>query len=383
MANRQALRELQSRLADRLQAAKTQAMIAVTSEKYRGVANRSSLLFFLMNDLAKMHTYYIYSLEAFTVVFYRGIDLVPNVILDPPVGEDGVPLSDEPREATDSELAARCIVLIDSITETVFNYIRRGLFEMDKLTVATILTLRIAVNDGKLPADEVEYLIEGKVSPDPGNMGPLHEWLPAAIWPRIKALEGMKRYQGLGDSMQSDSDEWQKWFDGEMPEVAKFPGDYQKILSPFDRLILLRAMRPDRVTTALRSFINDMMGEVYVFQKPFDMEATFKETSNSTPTFFVLFAGVDPTPWVEALAKTKGVTFENGNFKNISMGQGQEKPAEAVVETFAKNGGWVSIVSFRLSSLKSLFLTLHTTLFCLFVGHASELSPDAVLGAHA
>ena len=49
---------------------------------------------------------------------------------------------------------------------------------------------------------------------------------------------------------------------------------------------------------------------------------------------------------VEALAKTKGVTFENGNFKNISMGQGQEKPAEAVVETFAKNGGWVS--SFRL-----------------------------------
>ena len=324
-----------------VQAAKTQAMIAITSEKYRGVANRSSLLFFLMNDLAKMHTYYIYSLESFTVVFYRGIDLVPNVVLDPPVGDDGVPLSEEPREATDAELASRCVVLIDSITETVFNYIRRGLFEMDKLTVATILTLRIAVNDGKLPAEEVEYLIEGKSSVDPGNMGPLHEWLPSAIWPRIKALEGLKRYQGLGDSMQSDSDEWQKWFDGEMPEVAKFPGDYQKILSPFDRLILLRAMRPDRVTTALRTFINDMMGETYVFQKPFDMEATFKETSNQTPTFFVLFAGVDPTPWVEALAKTKGITFENGNFKNISMGQGQEKPAEAVVEAFAKNGGWV------------------------------------------
>jgi hypothetical protein len=29
--------------------------------------------------------------------------------------------------------------------------------------------------------------------------------------------------------MQSDSDEWQKWFDSEMPEVAKFPGDYQVI----------------------------------------------------------------------------------------------------------------------------------------------------------
>ena len=44
------------------------------------------------------------------------------------------------------------------------------------------------------------------------------------------------------------------------------------------------------------------------------MESAYSETSNLIPTFFVLFAGVDPTPWVESLGKTKGVTFENGNF---------------------------------------------------------------------
>ena len=329
-----------------VQAANTQAQIKITSEKYRSVANRSSLMFFLMNDLVKMHTYYIYSLEAFTTVFYRGIDLVPNVPLveEAPPAVEGVPEGPlVPREATDAELAARCVVVIDSITRTVFNYIRRGVFEMDKLTVGTILTMRLAVNDGKLSSEEVEYLIEGKMSPDPGNMGPLSEWLSSSIWPRIKALEGLKRFAGLGDSMQSDSDEWQKWFDSEMPEVAKFPGDYQKTLGAFDRLIVLRAMRPDRVTTSLRSWIEEMMGKEYVFQKPFDMAATYAETSNQTPTFFVLFAGVDPTPWVENLGKEKGITFENGNFKNISMGQGQEKPAEAVVESFAKNGGWVML----------------------------------------
>ena len=92
--------------------------------------------------------------------------------------------------------------------------------------------------------------------------------------------------------MQSDNDEWQRWFDSEMPEIAKLPGDYQNCLSNFDRLILLRAMRPDRVTTALKSWIEEMMGKEYVFQRPFDMVATFAETSNQTPTFFVLFAGV-------------------------------------------------------------------------------------------
>jgi len=249
----------------------------------------------------------------------------------------------EAEELDDDELAKRCVVLIDSITKTVFNYIRRGLFEMDKLTVATLLTIRIAVNDEKLTQEEVDYLVMGKMSPDPGNMGPLHEWMSETIWPRVKALEGLKRFQGLGDNMQSDSDDWMKFFDSEMPEDSKLPGDYQKSLGPFDRLILLRAMRPDRCTTALRSWIEQVMGKEYVFQKPFDMPSTFKETSNQIPTFFVLFPGVDPTPWVEGLGKEYGVNFENGNFKNISMGQGQEKPAEAVIEAFAKNGGWVML----------------------------------------
>jgi dynein heavy chain, axonemal len=336
-----------------IQAAATQATIKFTSEKYRGVANRSSLLFFLMNDLVKMHTYYIYSLEAFTNVFYRGIDTVTEQKVDKTAGVVGGEDSEEPPkpenvptepvEATDEELGKRCAVLIDSITSTVFNYIRRGLFESDKLTVATLLTLRIAVNDGSLTQEEVDYLVMGKMSPDPGNMGPLHEWLSDSVWPKIKALEGLKRFSGLGDNMQSDSDDWMAFFDSEMPEIAKLPGDYQRSLSSFDRLILLRALRPDRVTTALKSYIDSVMGKDYVFQKPFDMPATFLETSSQTPTFFVLFPGVDPTPWVESLGNEKGINFEAGNYKNISMGQGQEKPAEAVVEAFAKNGGWVML----------------------------------------
>ena len=48
-----------------------------------------------------------------------------------------------------------------------------------------------------------------KVSIDPGNMGPLGEWLPEPIWPKLKSLEKMKRFQNMGDAMQSDSDDWQ------------------------------------------------------------------------------------------------------------------------------------------------------------------------------
>ena len=237
-------------------AKETQASIKITSEKYKSVADRSSMLFFLMSDLAKIHSYYVYSLAAYTKVFYRGIDLVTEKP-EPELDEDGNELPVKVVELNDEELAARCIVLNKSITLTTFNYLRRGLFEKDKLTVATLVTTRILVDNDLLPAEDVSYLFLGKVHPDPGNMGPLHEWMPEALWPKVKALEGLKQFNGLGDAMHSDSDDWLAWVDGATPEVAKFPGDWQKNLSPFDRLILLRALRPDRCSNALAAWIGE------------------------------------------------------------------------------------------------------------------------------
>ena len=80
------------------------------------------------------------------------------------------------------------------------------------------------------------------------------------------------------------------------------------------------------------------------------MPATYEETSPQTPTFFVLFPGVDPTPWVEDLGKELGISESEGTFCNSSMGQGQEKPAEAIVERYAKNGGWVMLQNCHLMS---------------------------------
>jgi dynein heavy chain, axonemal len=57
-------------------AQKTQLFIDEASEAYRFTANRGALLFFLMNDLFRIHTFYKYSLQAFLVVVHRAIDMV-------------------------------------------------------------------------------------------------------------------------------------------------------------------------------------------------------------------------------------------------------------------------------------------------------------------
>jgi hypothetical protein len=57
--------------------------INVISEKYRSVATRGSVLFFLMNNLFKTHTFYVFSLAAYVTVFLRGIRLTgkPEALL--------------------------------------------------------------------------------------------------------------------------------------------------------------------------------------------------------------------------------------------------------------------------------------------------------------
>ena len=82
-------------------------------------------------------------------------------------------------------------------------------------------------------------------------------------------------------------------------------------------------MRPDRVSSALNSYVRDIMDERYVEQPPFNIFDTFAETDKKIPIFFVLFPGVDPTPEVERVAATYNISTANKKFTNISMGQGQ------------------------------------------------------------
>jgi dynein heavy chain len=52
------------------------------------------------------------------------------------------------------------------------------------------------------------------------------------------------------------------------------PKNYKEI-SKFHKLMLYRAMRPDRVPSALNSFVGEMMDERYVEQPPFSIFETF------------------------------------------------------------------------------------------------------------
>jgi len=126
--------------------------------------------------------------------------------------------------------------------------------------------------------------------------------------------------------MEGEAPTWRKWYSEGEPEVADMPKSVKDI-SLFHRILLLRAMRPDRLINALKQFVRENMGNDYVEQQAFDMSQTYTEMNVQTPIFFVLFPGVDPTPDVEKIGIEMGKTIADKTFINISMGQGQEEYA--------------------------------------------------------
>lgn len=62
-------------IAEKVEIAKTtEAKINETSELYRPAASRGALIYFLLTDLTKIHSFYKYSLESYLVVVHRAID---------------------------------------------------------------------------------------------------------------------------------------------------------------------------------------------------------------------------------------------------------------------------------------------------------------------
>lgn len=146
--------------------------IKEASEFYRPSASRGALVFFMMNELYMIHSFYRFSLDSFIIVVKRAISIVAERMApkkkekDPEEeGEEGAPAegeegekpevdgSEEEEEAgvlSPKSLGIRVEALTDEITYQGFNYTRRGTFERHKLLLAVLLTFRIQVRKGLL-----------------------------------------------------------------------------------------------------------------------------------------------------------------------------------------------------------------------------------------
>ncbi|KAK3274277.1 hypothetical protein CYMTET_17534, partial [Cymbomonas tetramitiformis] len=153
---------------------RTAKLINEARDAYRGVAQRGSVLFFLLISLQKMHTFYHYSLGAFVAVFEAGIrqtqeqaETQRGRTLDDASDdeEDEDAAVSGQHQMREGELILHLHSMITNITLAVFNYTRRGLFERHKMVLAAQLALSIAFRQVPLLAAQLALSISFRQVP--------------------------------------------------------------------------------------------------------------------------------------------------------------------------------------------------------------------------
>ena len=97
----------------------------------------------------------------------------------------------------------------------------------------------------------------------------------------------------------------------------------------------------------VESLIKKTIGEKYIEFPPFDLEKLFYSSTFLKPLIFLLTPGSDPTTLLIKFAQERGINEKSLKF--LSLGKGQGKNAEKLIQECVKDGGWVILQNCHLA----------------------------------
>lgn len=240
--------EINVRMAD---AKIVEVTINETRNTYTDVAIRGSVLYFVIADLARIGSMYQNSLVYVKFLFNKAI---------------------EQSDAADT-VEERLAVLIDKITRVLYTNISRGLFESDKLIYSFLITTSIYRQAGKIdeaiwnaflrgPSIFTSTELEDKpVNPDQDFFG-----ASTIPWDTLytATLRSKGQFEGLSAHIVENWGAWKDWATQENPFSVPVPGEFPEKISYFDKLILIKAFRPELVMQSMGEFIIKEIGQFFI-----------------------------------------------------------------------------------------------------------------------
>eukprot|EP00494_Astrolonche_serrata_P033121 UN33390 len=246
----------------------------------------------------------------------------------------------------DDDLDERLTKLNNYHTRSVYSNTCRGLFEKHKLLFSFLMCVRKAQTENNIDEEEYAFFLRGGqvVNRDELPENDNSDWCDEIAWDNITQLAKLEVFKDLLDSFLQNGGNWKAWFQEEKPEKARLPGDWDNTLNQFQKMCILRSLRPDRVVFGIRDYICTNLGAFYVQPPPFNAQEIYSDSTPYTPIIFVLSAGSDPSATLSELAKQqkKEVLW-------LSLGAGQDEPAKVKLRKGLQEGCWVFFANCHLS----------------------------------
>nr|XP_023488506.1 dynein heavy chain 14, axonemal isoform X2 [Equus caballus] len=387
----------------------TESEIQATRTNYLPIATRGALLYFLVASLTEINYTYQFSLDWFRQVFVSSVVSKSKAQEEHSLKREKMSLKNiheiiNPSEESEldsekSPLERHLKNSVDVLTRNIFKVVSSALLNQHKLCFSFWLCTTIMQNNangnlmqddiGSLPDEEWNiFLYSGMlintkgVVPQPrlNNIYEIYrnrhlQWLSDSRWKECQYVSSeLEPFSLLCKSLLSNVSQWNAFNNSEdvyflmsiafssenaSLEEAELLNENEEIsspinfpwekLTPFQRLILIKILRPECLKNSVRKFTAEKMGSEYICRTGVNLRESYKESCARTPLMLVHANGIDLTNTLLKFAQElKGTTR---HVAMISLGHGQAAKAEdLIVKALTKTERWVFLQNCHLAA---------------------------------
>eukprot|EP00118_Oscarella_pearsei_P016795 m.162667 g.162667 ORF g.162667 m.162667 type:complete len:4507 (+) comp38847_c0_seq1:65-13585(+) len=363
--------ELSSRVNDRR---KTQQQIGAARDQYLPVATRGSTLYFVISELSRLNVMYHFSLDWFKNIFsacckrqHRYSDVAHAPLL--------------------KDLGEYLNQIVADVTLTTYQETVLGMFAQHHLSFSFLLCCSILNHESGITDSEWRLFLQGSMykteikgpAPSPPKSRPptsrrlvsvasdidekeiseakiasnsVPSWMAASTWKECLHIEAtVPVFSGLCSLLKSDTDFATGFQESCNPYDYFFSqtvDPFWRTLSSFQRLLLVKTMRPQFLLKSIRQFISVELGHQFVSSPVAELIDVANKASPWQPIILILSPGCDPARQLLSLSQRE---FGPGCLEMISLGRGQGSLAkESIQRSAISNQKWVFLQNCHLAT---------------------------------
>ncbi|XP_062587861.1 dynein heavy chain domain-containing protein 1-like, partial [Saccostrea cucullata] len=315
---------------------------------YMPMIMQSAVLYNMIRRMCSLHPYYY-------LPFHKFIQIYTGVIKgrDRGKGSSGAP-------------QARAQELMDATSTAIFKYVSMMMFEQHFTLLQLLVSMERMRMNRKASTKELSLFINGfdKQGLDEATV---LESKPAGMsnqaWIDCVVVEQLHHpFNGLRRSLIQNWRQWEEYFSHPIVLMNPVPGNYLQELSIFQKCILWKICRPDRVYELASMMTLYELGNVRMVADHYNIREVYNFTDKTTPVVFISpnpvtdtessdgtngYSYISPSHEVKRLAKEVGM---EGRVKVMNFGvKGQIGEVTQAIEDCIQNGYWLLLQNYHLS----------------------------------